>query len=74
MKLRVANADALNDVHLEVNGEEIPVVGRSISGRWAELEYVCTLRKGENLVRVLNAEKKLPAIDVLELEPYRNRK
>ena len=74
LKLRVANADALNDVHLEVNGEEIPVVGRSISGRWAELEYVCTLRKGENLVRVLNAEKKLPAIDVLELEPYRNRK
>lgn len=59
--------DAAGDVRLDVNGEEVIAGSVEEVGKYAVLNFPCTLRKGGNLVRVWNDSLVLPAIDKLTL-------
>ena len=67
LSLTVASGDAAGDVRLDVNGEEVIAGSVEEVGKYAVLNFPCTLRKGGNLVRVWNDSLALPAIDKLTL-------
>lgn len=67
LSLTVASGDAAGDVRLDVNGEEVIAGSVEEVGKYAVLNFPCTLRKGSNLVRVWNDSLALPAIDKFTL-------
>ncbi|MGM9736834.1 MAG: alpha-galactosidase [Candidatus Cryptobacteroides sp.] len=67
LSLTVANVPEMPAVHLSVNGNEAALESVENAGDFVTLKYSAKLAKGQNSVRIWNAETMIPAVDRLDL-------